>query len=88
MNKEELKSDLRALGITLKSNKISKSSIEKVLATNASVQTLIRSLYSVLGNKRYLHDLEDLLNEKFAELTSFEDETIMYLARDLKRLKS
>jgi hypothetical protein len=53
-------------------------SIEK----SALISSLIRALAQTVGNKRYLHDLENLLNK--LELTPHDEETIWYLIRDLK----
>jgi len=48
-----------------------------------AVPALIRALAQSLGNKRYLHDLEDLL-KRLEPLSSYENETLWYLIRDLK----
>ncbi len=47
----------------------------------------MRALFQTLGNKRYLHDLEKLLNDRLTELTPFEDETLAMLGRDLLDLR-
>jgi len=54
-----------------------------VVASSDAVPALIRALAQTIGNKRYLHDLEDLL-KKLEPLSSFENETLWYLIRDLK----
>ena len=44
---------------------------------------LMSALYRLLGNKRYLHDFEQMLASKMGDLNGFEKQTIMYLVRDL-----
>lgn len=51
------------------------------------LRLLIRALYQKLGNKRYLHDLENLFTEKLTNLTGGEKQTIMYLVRDLNSMR-
>lgn len=52
-------------------------------SSSDAVPALIRALAQTLGNKRYLHDLEDLL-KRLEPLSSYENETLWYLIRDLK----
>lgn len=56
----------------------------KIVARQDSIDYLMRSLRHLIGNKIYLRDLENLL-EKLGELTPEEDETLLFLARDLSR---
>ena len=49
----------------------------------SEVKLLMRALYLLLGNKRYLHDFAKIVESKFSELDGFEKQTIMYLVRDL-----
>lgn len=56
----------------------------KVEASSEALPALIRALAQTVGNKRYIHDLEDLL-KRLEPLSSFESETVWYLIRDLKR---
>ena len=51
---------------------------------NQSIQFLIRTLCQKVGNKRYMRDLEKLLEEKMKDLTPHEQETLNMLARDIK----
>lgn len=51
---------------------------------NAALRDLVTTLYQLLGNKRYLHDLEVILG--WLELNPHDSQTIMYLMRDLKDL--
>ena len=44
---------------------------------------LIQALHSTIGNKRYLHDLEKLLEEKLKDLDSNDEQTLLYLAHDI-----
>ena len=83
MNKLELKKELKALGIVVKDNKIKRSDIQKILGSPETIRHLMQALYSMLGNKRYLHDLEELLKDKLGDLTPEEDHTLVYLMRDL-----
>ena len=50
---------------------------------NQSIKNLIQVLYQTVGIKRYMRDLEKLLDEKLTDLTPMEKETIMMLSRDL-----
>ena len=52
----------------------------------SNVQNLIRALYETVGNKRYMHDIEELL-KKLPELTPNEQAAIRFLASDLRQLK-
>ena len=47
---------------------------------------LMRALYQLLGNKRYLNDLEKILER--LELTPHERGTMQYLQNDLKQLEN
>lgn len=47
------------------------------------VKYLMSALYQLLGNKRYLHDFEQILTTRFDNLDGDEKQTIMYLVRDL-----
>lgn len=58
------------------------SSKTETTASDA-LPALIRALYQKVGNKRYMHDLEDLL-KRLEPLSAFENETLWYLIRDLK----
>jgi hypothetical protein len=51
------------------------------------IKFLIQAFYQLLGNKRYIHDLEILLNEKLTDLTPHEQQTLMYLFHDLKSIR-
>ena len=44
---------------------------------------LMSALYQLLGNKRYLHDFEQMLTTRFDNMNGFEKQTVMYLVRDL-----
>lgn len=60
---------------------------EKVVTANSdAVRVLITTLHQTLGSKRYLHDLEELFNEKLTDLEARDEETIYHLIRDLKEL--
>jgi len=48
---------------------------------------LMSALYRLLGNKRYLHDFEQMLASKMGDLNGFEKQTIMYLVRDLNSVR-
>jgi len=52
---------------------------------NEGYRILIRTLYQTVGNKRYLNDLENLL-ARLGDLSPEEDETLLMLAHDLKRV--
>lgn len=52
---------------------------------NEGYRIFIRALYQLVGNKRYLNDLENLLT-RLGDLSPEEDETLLMLARDLKRV--
>jgi hypothetical protein len=41
-----------------------------------------QTLYQILGNKRYLHDLEKMLSE--VELTPEQKRAVLYLVQDLR----
>jgi len=56
----------------------------KVVSSDA-VRALMSSLYQAVGNKRYLHDLEQFLNG--LEITPEVKQTLMYLSHDLNDLK-
>lgn len=51
------------------------------------IQYLMRVLFSTLGNKRYLHDLEILLKDKLADLSGKDEETLLLLCRDIQELE-
>lgn len=53
---------------------------------NESLTILIRKLFALVGNKRYLNDIENLLG-RIDNLTPEEDEALLLLARDLRDLK-
>jgi hypothetical protein len=78
-NKEtkNLKTALRKLG--LNSNKVLARS-----GSEEAVEYLIRALAQKYGNKRYLQDLERLLNERLDGLSGFDLETIWHLIRNIK----
>ena len=57
-----------------------------VLGRSEVVSSLIITLHRLLGNKRYLNDLEKLLGT--LEMSPFDNETLWHLVRDLKQLKS
>lgn len=46
------------------------------------LRTLIQTLYQTLGNKRYLHDIEQMLSE--IELTPEQQRAVLYLIQDLR----
>ena len=48
------------------------------------VKNLVNTLTQTVGNKRYIRDLEKLLEEKLTDLSPFEAQTIQYLINDLK----
>lgn len=50
------------------------------------IQNLIRALYETVGNKRYMHSIEEML-KKLPDLTPAEREAIRYLASDLRQVK-
>jgi len=89
MNKEELKKELEIRGILINKGKIKKSDIDKrlnsLVASTDGIRYLMQALYQMLGNKRYLHDLETLLKDKLGDLKPEENETLMFLTRDLKQ---
>ena len=87
MNKQELKKELKSLGIVAKNDKIKKSDIQKVLGSGDAIRFLMKTLFVTLGNKHYLYDLEKILEKKLTELSYPESETLMYLARDVSHLK-
>jgi len=60
----------------------------KATAKTESIRYLMRALYSTLGNKRYLHDFETLLNEKLADIAPNEDQILLYLARDISGIET
>lgn len=51
------------------------------------VVNLIRTLYQTIGNKRYMHSIEILLQEKLKDLTPEQKEALRFLASDLTQLK-
>jgi len=53
------------------------------------IRNLIRALYHAVGNKRYMHDIEKVL-EKLGELdlSRSEKESLQFLAIDLERLQN
>jgi len=54
----------------------------QVSASNDAIPTLVRTIASKVGNKRYLNDLEKLLN-KLGPLSNYDSQTIWYLIRDI-----
>jgi hypothetical protein len=56
-----------------------------VLGRSEAVSSLITTLHRLLGNKRYLNDLEKLLGT--LEMSPFDNETLWHLVRDLKQLQ-
>jgi hypothetical protein len=54
-------------------------------AANHSLKYLMSSLYQLLGNKRYLKDFETILDRIVLEPK--DNETIMYLVKDLNNVK-
>ncbi len=56
----------------------------QVKASSDAIPALIRVLAQNLGNRRYLNDLEVLL-ERLEPLTNYDNQTLWYLVRDLKR---
>jgi hypothetical protein len=56
---------------------------KKVEADRGAVRYLMQALYSTLGSKRYLHDLEILLKEKLKDIEPQDEQTILYLAHDI-----
>jgi len=85
MNKEELKKELKVRGIFVTNDKIKKTDINKILASREGIRYLMQTLYQILGNKKYLHDFEKLLKDKLGDLSPEDNETLMYLVRDLKQ---
>lgn len=57
--------------------------LSEVVKANPTSQ-LMRSLYQALGNKRYLHDVEIILER--LELTAAEENTLQMLSRDIANL--
>ena len=51
------------------------------------IQNLIRALYETVGNKRYMHSIEEMLKKLPADLTPPEREAIRSLASDLRQVK-
>lgn len=47
------------------------------------IQILMHSLYTLLGNKVYLRDLETLLKEKLTNLSPHEKQTLLLLAQGI-----
>lgn len=62
---------------------VSKRGKWKSLGSSDAIPALIRTLAQTLGNKIYLSDLEDLL-KRLDPLSSFENETLWHLIRDIK----
>lgn len=58
--------------------------VEKVEAANDCVHLLVRSLYAVVGNKRFMHDIERLLEERLKDLDGMGSEAVCMLARALR----
>lgn len=52
------------------------------------ISLLMQTLYQVVGNKRYMRDLERLLNDKLTDLDEFDAETLRMLARSLRELNN
>lgn len=48
------------------------------------VKDLIRAFATSTGNKVYLRNLEELLEERLSDLTPQETETLYYLIRDIE----
>jgi len=56
--------------------------------TQESLRYLMKALYVTVGNKRYLHDLDELLKAKLVDLEPRDNETLLMLARDIADLTS
>lgn len=63
---------------------LTKINTKETLGESDVIRYLIRVLTQNIGNKRYMHDFENLL-KRLEPLSSFETETLWYLIRDLKR---
>ena len=91
ITKNELKKQLHHLGIKVEGNYVKKSEIKKVIlkktTASAQIRDLMGCLYQTLGNKRYLHDFETIL-ERLGELSAQDQQTIRYLCQDLRGLSS
>ena len=60
--------------------------INKIQSYHDEIGHTMKVLYSILGNKRYLKDLEDILSR--VELRPEERQTFHLLARDLQSLEN
>jgi len=56
-----------------------------VSASLDAVPNLISTIAQKVGNKKYLNDLEKLLN-KLGPLSNYDSQTIWYLIRDIKNM--
>lgn len=56
--------------------------------TQESLRYLMKALYATVGNKRYLHDFDELLKAKLVDLEPRDNETLLMLARDISDLTS
>lgn len=56
---------------------------EKVTARRDGLRYLMQALYSTFGNKVYLRDLASLLEDRFQNISEKDEETLLYLARDI-----
>ena len=56
-----------------------------------SIRQYIRAIYQVVGNKRYMHDIEGLfrkIEESDIEITASERQALQLLARDLESVRN
>jgi uncharacterized protein YjiS (DUF1127 family) len=59
---------------------------KKVEADRGAVRYLMRAIRSTIGNKRYLRDLEILLEEKLKDIAPQDEQTLFYLAHDISAI--
>ena len=55
-----------------------------------SIRQYIRAIYQVVGNKRYMHDIEGLFRkiEESIDITASERQALQLLARDLESVRN
>lgn len=52
------------------------------------ITEFIRGLFQVVGNKRYMSDIEQLFKTKLSEISPKDKQSLRYLIQDLKRLQA
>lgn len=60
---------------------------EKVTAKRDGLRYLMQALYTTIGNKVYLRDLEELLEDRLQGISAKDEETLLYLARDISNAR-